>query len=64
MTIPIYLLRGLEHMIQLEHIHDKKPSKTKKINKKKKKVRICLQPEYIFYTTVYLPDDINNLTVG
>ena len=58
MTIPIYLLRGLEH------IHDKKSSKTKKINKKKKKVRICLQPEYIFYTTVYLPDDINDLTVG
>ena len=63
MTIPIYLLRGLEHMIQTE-TSDKKPSKTKKINKKKKKVRICLQPEYIFYTTAYLPDDINDLTMG
>ena len=61
MTIPIYLLHRFERMIQTS---EQKPSKTKKISKKKKKVRICLQPEYIFYTTAYLPDDINDLTMG
>ena len=51
MTIPIYLLHRLEHMILA------KSSKTKKISyTKKKKVRICSQPEYIFYTNNYLPD--------
>ena len=54
MTIPIYLLHRLEHIIQTT---DQKPSKTKKISHKKKKVRICSQPEYIFYTMNYLPDD-------
>ena len=56
MTIPIYLLHRFEYILQTEP-HKKKTSKTKKISHKKKKVRICSQPEYIFYTTNYLPDD-------
>ena len=54
MTIPIYLLHKLEHLFQPKQ----KPAKTKKIHKKKH-VRICSQPEYIFYTT-YLPEELQN----
>ena len=54
MTIPIYLLHKLEHIIQTTV---QNPSKSKKRKHKKKKVRICSQPEYIFYTN-YLSDDL------
>ena len=58
MSIPIYLLHRFEYIL---YTTEQNPSKSlKKCIKKKKKVRICSQPEYIFYTTNYLPDIIDD----
>ena len=61
MTIPIYLLRKIEYIFHNNNNNTDTECCLSKIQKcfcvKKKKVRICLQPEYIFYTANYFYEE-------
>jgi len=51
MSYPTHLFNRFEHIFRIDQ---KNTSKLQKYPpyKKKKKVRFCLQPEYIFYTEI------------
>ena len=49
MSYPTHLFNRFEYIFPIHQINTSKPQKYPN-HKKNKKVRFCLQPEYIFYT--------------